>query len=458
MSISVRLPLLFISSILVIIAAVCFLVYYRFEKRMIDEYTAMGASATIMMTREFDPDKVPMYLEENFELEEYNTIRQNLVFLKEHYPDVMYMYIYHFIPEGGEVIFDLDSDFSLDADPPGTLYDPDPAVVPYMDELCAGEQIPVLTGDTDDGYMLTYMRPVYYSNGDYCCHVCVDFSMEDVHKKDILFVLSMLIVLGITMIVIVLIDVHVMKVTVTGPINRMKHATDSFSYKDESDHQKNINVMEELKIHTGDEIEDIYQLFIAFMKNNLTYMKNLSKAESDIKDKDAKIGQISEEAYKDTLTNVGSKAAYKKDVAEINKLISSGTHSFAVVMVDVNDLKKINDEYGHEAGDTYIKGSCSMICEVFKHSPVYRIGGDEFVVILSSRDYENRDDLKTELENAFAESFGKTDCDPWFRYSASVGMSENTEDDTDFESVFKRADQDMYEAKKEFKKKHGSYR
>ena len=84
-----------------IIAAVVILVYFRFEERAVDEYTAMGKSATKLMSQEFDHDKIQLYMEENFQLEEYNEIRERLIFLKENYPDVMYMYVYHFVPEGG---------------------------------------------------------------------------------------------------------------------------------------------------------------------------------------------------------------------------------------------------------------------------------------------------------------------------------------------------------------------
>lgn len=458
LSISLRLPLMFIASFLVIIIAVVILVYYRFEKRTIEEYSAMGKSATMLMAEEFDHDMIPVYIEKNFQMTEYNEIRENLVFLKENYPDVMYMYIYHFIPEGGEVIFDLDSEYSLDADPPGTIYEPDPAVIPYMDDLCAGKEIPVLTGDTGDGYMLTYMRPVHDSLGNYCCHVCVDFSMEELHRKDLRFVLSLLLIMVLIMVLITVIVIHTMRRTVTGPINRMKQATDSFLYENESDHENNIGIMEKLDIRTGDEIEDIYRLFVTFMKNNLSFMKNLSKAENDIRNKDAQIGQISQEAYRDNLTGVGSKAAYIKKADEINEIIKAGNCDIAIVMVDMNNLKQINDEFGHKAGDSYIKGSCHMICETFKHSPVFRIGGDEFVVILQGQDYENRKSLVESLRSDFAESFGRAELEPWLRCSAAVGMAECSSDDNTFELVFKRADQAMYEAKKKFKAEHGSYR
>ncbi len=458
LSISLHLPLLFIVSFIWIIVAVILLVYFRFEKRTVDEYTAMGKSATMLMTKEFDPDKTQQYMEKNFNLEEYSEIRERLVFLKENYPDVMYMYIYHFIPEGGEVIFDLDSDYSLDADPPGTIYAPDPAVVPYMNDLCEGKEIPVLTGDTGDGYMLTYMRPVYDSNGNYSCHVCVDFSMDNLHKKDIRFVLGLLLILAIITVVIAFIDIYIMRKKVTGPINRMKQATDSFSYENENDHRNNISIMEKLNIHTGDEIEDLYRLFLTFMKNNLSFMQNLNKAESAIRDKEAKIGQISQEAYRDTLTGVGSKTAYIKKVEEINSDIKAGKCELAVVMVDINNLKQINDEHGHKSGDIYIKGCCHMICDHFKHSPVYRIGGDEFVIILNGQDYDNRKTIIDSLNKAFNENFMKRDAEPWLRYSAAVGMAEYSSDDNTFELIFKRADEAMYKAKKEFKTQYGSYR
>ena len=238
----------------------------------------------------------------------------------------------------------------------------------------------------------------------------------------------------------------------------MKQATDSFSYENENDHRNNISIMEKLNIHTGDEIEDLYRLFLTFMKNNLSFMQNLNKAENAIRDKEAKIGQISQEAYRDTLTGVGSKTAYIKKVEEINSDIKAGKCELAVVMVDINNLKQINDEHGHKSGDIYIKGCCHMICDHFKHSPVYRIGGDEFVIILNGQDYDNRKTIIDSLNKAFNENFMKRDAEPWLRYSAAVGMAEYSSDDNTFELIFKRADEAMYKAKKEFKTQYGSYR
>ena len=127
-------------------------------------------------------------------------------------------------------------------------------------------------------------------------------------------------------------------------------------------------------------------------------------------------------------------------------------------MVDMNNLKQINDEHGHKACDAYIKGCCRMICDLFKHSPVFRIGGDEFVVILDGRDYDNRMALVKALKTGFAESYEQEDAEPWMRFSAAVGIAEYSSDNNTFELMFKRADKSMYDAKKKFKSQHSSYR
>jgi diguanylate cyclase (GGDEF)-like protein len=90
---------------------------------------------------------------------------------------------------------------------------------------------------------------------------------------------------------------------------------------------------------------------------------------------------------------------------------------------------------------------------------VYRIGGDEFVVILEGTSYKERNELFKKVQTTFAESADNNAVSPQSRYSASCGMAEySPETDDNFEAVFRRADNDMYENKKRFKEKHGSYR
>lgn len=75
------------------------------------------------------------------------------------------------------------------------------------------------------------------------------------------------------------------------------------------------------------------------------------------------------------------------------KLKKDRNQNFGIVLCDMNDLKLINDTRGHSFGDESIQRTSRMICNIFKHSPVFRIGGDEFVVILNGQDYERKEEL-----------------------------------------------------------------
>ena len=155
------------------------------------------------------------------------------------------------------------------------------------------------------------------------------------------------------------------------------------------------------------------------------------------------LGSARQLAYTDPLTGVKSKRAYLEAIERIDKGVSDGSiDEFGVIVFDLNGLKTVNDTLGHEEGDRYIKEGSAIICGTFCHSPVFRIGGDEFVVILEGTDYLKRDILIAEFEELIEENqrSGKV--------VVSSGMDEfDLSCDTSFSSVFERADKKMYERK-----------
>ena len=122
------------------------------------------------------------------------------------------------------------------------------------------------------------------------------------------------------------------------------------------------------------------------------------------------------------------------------------------MVLDVNNLKKTNDNYGHKAGDALIISSCKLICRIFTHSPVYRIGGDEFVVLLRNDDYKNRETLITKFDNAMKTAKVKTENEQ-LQISIAKGIAVFRKEKFDsYQEVFKQADKRMYENKSEMKK------
>jgi diguanylate cyclase (GGDEF)-like protein len=195
---------------------------------------------------------------------------------------------------------------------------------------------------------------------------------------------------------------------------------------------------------------------IDYLRNMFALQEDKKKAEDDLRHKDEQIDMLSIESNTDALTGVGNKTAYIKKMDELNRKMRESDIYFAIVMVDINRLKHINDDYGHRSGDVYIKGCCHMVCETFKHSPVFRVGGDEFVAVLMGTDYENRMALVSQLRSDFKKTYEQEGVSPWLRYSAAVGMAENASVDSTAEFVFRRADEEMYKDKDRFKSRYGT--
>lgn len=164
---------------------------------------------------------------------------------------------------------------------------------------------------------------------------------------------------------------------------------------------------------------------------------------------------LDEQAYRDSLTGLKNHAVYSGMKETMDKTLHKNpNHRFAVAVMDVNNLKKINDAHGHKAGDALILAASRLICEVFAHSPVCRIGGDEFVAILEKSDYENRE----ELREVFAE---RLKCTTFavegveLPMTIALGIAEyQPEYHRAFEDVFNVADGAMY-ADKARSKKYG---
>ena len=160
------------------------------------------------------------------------------------------------------------------------------------------------------------------------------------------------------------------------------------------------------------------------------------------------LNEANEKARKDSLTGVRNKYAYFEEENLLQRHIENGNaEPFAIAVFDLNELKKTNDTLGHSTGDELICSACRLICDTFKHSPVFRIGGDEFTAIMSGQDYENREALiRTIRETSMAHTKQKAGV----IIASGMALFDPRADHT-VADVFKRADTQMYVNKKELK-------
>ncbi len=148
----------------------------------------------------------------------------------------------------------------------------------------------------------------------------------------------------------------------------------------------------------------------------------------------------------DELTGIKNKHAYASLEERLNERIRHNRHiDFAVGVFDLNGLKQVNDTLGHQEGDRFIKKGCEIICQIFKHSPVFRVGGDEFAVIAQGYDYLNIDSLMLRLRKQNIKNQIRKDVVIAGGFSRYMG-GEKVAD------VYKRADEEMYKNKKELKR------
>ena len=196
------------------------------------------------------------------------------------------------------------------------------------------------------------------------------------------------------------------------------------------------NLENDFHCNTGDEVEVLSESLskmVVSLKEHIDYINNL--------------------AYIDPLTKVGNNIAYKKKIEELSENITQNKADFALYVMDLNGLKKVNDTYGHEMGDALIKNAAEIMSTVFGKEHTYRIGGDEFVAIIEGKDEHEINVLSQSIENEM-ESFNYGKTEDYRQVHIAVGVSVYRHDeDKEYANVFRRADSAMYEDKKRKKAK-----
>ena len=185
-------------------------------------------------------------------------------------------------------------------------------------------------------------------------------------------------------------------------------------------------------------------------------IRDLSKKIHKMQDKlRAEIAEVHRMAYIDALTAVGNTAAYIETAGQLNSQIKDGTARFGVAFFDLNGLKMVNDSFGHEMGDKMLIDAANVVVRVFRKENVYRVGGDEFVAIVSTDSSEEMDSLFEKVEKELEK---ENTIDKAYQYPISLSKGYavyRRGEDYEFKSVFQRADVAMYQDKDAYYAQNG---
>ena len=300
---------------------------------------------------------------------------------------------------------------------------------------------------TEAGKTCIYYTPLFIS-GQKLGVIAVGVEVSTVTRAILLATLRDMLMIGLVLILLMLILLVAVRQRYIRKLIRMR------DYITEYSKTKDTKIAELLtrEVTNGDEISAIMAKFAEMIYELARYMQNLSKTTLDLQSTKQKAMELSELALKDSLTGIRNKTCYDKELQRIEWEIASGLTEFGVAMIDLNFLKRINDTYGHDKGNVAIITLCRIVCRVFEHSPVFRIGGDEFVVILKGNDLAHRDELVAEFNRQLHERQENTQLEYWEKTSAAIGYAVfDPKIDKAYDNVFKRADEEMYKAKKAMK-------
>ena len=309
---------------------------------------------------------------------------------------------------------------------------------PYCD-LYGKKEIGFFEESSDWGTYFTACKTLFDSNGEKVALICADRDINAIRRRTAMMVVTVAGSVLAAITIFALVVRFLFRKNVTGPLFDLEENARSFAsdVKNGSEIMKTDYVSPEIK--TGNEVESLADA-IEYMATSLK--ESAQKSIDAAREYARNLYAAREQADSDALTGVKNKHAYIDLEGQINQTIEEGNPKpFAVVIFDINGLKRVNDTEGHVAGDDFIRSACKLICDVFKHSPVFRVGGDEFAVIAEDEDYVDIEERVEEVEKRNQknrESGQATVACGFARYDG----------ETDVMSVFKKADARMYENKR----------
>ncbi len=303
------------------------------------------------------------------------------------------------------------------------------------------------TADNEFGHTYGYFSP-FVVNGRVIGVICAEVAVADFNHNILLntvrqnLYIALVLILGIAILVIRINRSYIKRLV------KLEGSVSTYAKT------KDVSISTEIEQNASgnDEISRLSDKIAILILELEDYMKNLLKTSDELHATQEYISVVNEIANKDSLTGIRNRLAYDNEAVNLKWKIASGTAKFGIAVVDLNFLKRINDTYGHEKGNIAIKNLCTIVCKIFSHSPVFRIGGDEFAIILQGQDLENVDSLIAEFNTSMKHNQEKVNESPWEYITAAIGYSiYDPEIDNTVDNVFSRADKAMYARKKEMK-------
>lgn len=299
--------------------------------------------------------------------------------------------------------------------------------------------------DNNYGHTYAYYTPLFIE-GQKLGIIGVEVEVDSIQKEILNATLRQMLMSGSVFVIFMLFLLFIIRHCYIKKLVNLKNIIEEYS------NEKNPKITERLKaeVTNEDEISQIMSKFSDMIYQLELYIHNLKKTKQDLQNTRLQSLELNDFAIKDNLTEVRNKVGYEKEIQNVSWEMGEGLKEIGAAIIDINSLQKINETYGHDKGNKAIIMLSKIVCLVFEHSPVFRIGGDEFAVILKGHDLERIEELIAKLKRKLNEIHKNPTSEPWEKISAAIGYAIfDPELDISFESILLRATNEMCKNKQE---------
>lgn len=249
-----------------------------------ERYISLCDGIATAMTQIVPGNKIDSFLEDGVETDAYKAVEAELVCLQKSFPEVQYLYVYDVLPEHCTVVFDLDTP-DLTGGFLGDAVDHDPSFAKYREQLLRGEAIEPVVSNDQYGWLLTVYKPITDSNGVCRAYAGVDVSMQDVRADCFVFAIRITsLLIGATIIIVAFVLWFVQN-RISFPIDRLAYATRQFAFDDDHARESASTLLSDLNIHTGDEIENLYDSITKMVADVLSYILLINAKSLEVQQK-----------------------------------------------------------------------------------------------------------------------------------------------------------------------------
>ena len=204
--------------------------------------------------------------------------------------------------------------------------------------------------------------------------------------------------------------------------------------------------IEEIRGGVDDFVDRFNERHEATEERNIKLTQQLSQMEQETQELQVMLQENRNKLMYDALTGVYSRMAYDERIVQEMSRWSRYQTPFSYVILDIDHFKRINDSYGHNAGDKALKIVAQMMQSYVRQSDyVFRIGGEEFVLLLTSTDVDAAAMTVDKMRGGIAESSFHFKGEP-VQLTLSAGITETRAGDN-VELIYERADKALYRAK-----------